>query len=39
MKFRIIHHVNCDFTYKVIEKQLLINETVISSVFSEVKPI
>ena len=39
MKLLIIHHVNNDFTYEVIEKQILFKGTVISSVFSEVKTI
>lgn len=39
MKTRIIHHVNCDFTYEVIETQILMNDKVVSSTFSNVKNI
>jgi len=39
MKTKIIHHVNTDFTYEVIEKQMLLNGKVVSSQFSEIKTI
>lgn len=36
MKTRIIHHVNNDFTYKVIETQVLFIGIVVTTSFSEI---
>ena len=39
MKTRIIHHVNPDFTFEVLETQIIMNDKIVSSTFSNVKNI